>query len=108
MHTVERVIKGFQITDLELTVRQREKKYEDNMKEEKKKLSRYIFEVMKKLNSDGPHCIMAAHHFGYVKNIHVEQKWLGSCLLVDITYTLFQWCRNDLAGGHWVAFLIYP
>ena len=64
MHIAERVIKGFQITDLELTVRQREKKYEENMKEEKKKLSRYIFEVMKKLNPDGPHCIMAAYHFG--------------------------------------------
>ena len=55
MHIAERVIKGFQITDPELTMRQREKKYEDNMKEEKKKLSRYIFEVMKKLNPDGPH-----------------------------------------------------
>jgi hypothetical protein len=64
MHIAERVIKGFQITDLELTVRQREKKYEENMKEEKKKLSRYIFEVMKKLNPDGPHCIMVAYHFG--------------------------------------------
>jgi len=64
MHIAERVIKGFQTSDPELTVRQREKKYQENMKEEKKKLSRYIFEVMKKLDPDGPHCIMAAYHFG--------------------------------------------
>jgi len=57
MHIAKRVIKGFQITDPELTVRQTENKYEKNMKEEKKKLSRYIFEVMKKLNPDGPHCL---------------------------------------------------
>lgn len=64
MHIAERVIKGYEITDPDLTVRQREQKYQANMREEKKKLARYILGVMKKIKPDGPQCIMAAYHFG--------------------------------------------
>ena len=63
-HIAERVIKGFEINDPEMTVRQREKKYEENMKAEKTKLKNYILECMKKIKPDGPECIMAAYHFG--------------------------------------------
>ena len=64
MHIAERVIKGYEITDPKLTAWQRQQKYDENMKEEKKKLSRYINGVMKKVHPDGPHCIKAAYHFG--------------------------------------------
>jgi hypothetical protein len=64
MHINERIIKGYKITDPDLTVREREKRYNENMRKEKKKVSDYIYSVMKKLNPDGPHCIMAAYHFG--------------------------------------------
>ena len=64
MHIAERVIKGYEITDPKLTARQIQQKYDDNMKEEKKKLSRYIHGVMKKVQPDGPRCIKAAYHFG--------------------------------------------
>jgi hypothetical protein len=47
-----------------MTVREREKKYLENMRKEKKKVADYIYSVMKKLKPDGPHCIMAAYHFG--------------------------------------------
>jgi hypothetical protein len=64
MHINERTIKGYKITDPEMTVREREKKYLENMRKEKKKVADYIYSVMKKLKPDGPHCIMAAYHFG--------------------------------------------
>jgi hypothetical protein len=46
-----------------MTMRERERKYEENMRKEKKKVLDYIYSVMKKLNLNGPHCIMAAYHF---------------------------------------------
>jgi hypothetical protein len=64
MHINERIIKGYKIEDPKMTMRERERKYEENMRKEKKKVSDYIYSVMKKLNPDGPHCIMAAYHFG--------------------------------------------
>ena len=64
MHIAKRVIFGFEITDESLTEEERKKAYEKNMKEEKKKVSKYICSVMEKLKPDGPSCIMGAYHFG--------------------------------------------
>jgi hypothetical protein len=64
MHINERIIKGYKIEDPKMTMRERERKYEENMRKENKKVSDYIYSVMKKLNPNGPHCIMATYHFG--------------------------------------------
>jgi hypothetical protein len=64
MHIAERVILGFEITDEKLIEEERKEAYEKNMKADKKKLSKYICNVMKKLSLDGPSCIMGAYHFG--------------------------------------------
>jgi hypothetical protein len=64
MHIAQRVILGYEITNEKMTEEERKEKYEENMKAEKKKLSKYICNVMKKLSPDGPRCIMGAYHFG--------------------------------------------
>jgi hypothetical protein len=64
MHIAERVIFGFEIIDEKLTEEERKEAYEKNMKADKKKLSKYICNVTKKLSPDGPSCIMGAYHFG--------------------------------------------
>ena len=51
-------------TDKNKIVREREKIYKEKIKNEKKKVSDYIYSVMKKIREDGPLCIMAAYHFG--------------------------------------------
>jgi hypothetical protein len=67
MHICERVIIGYRKPEYhddlkDLTIRQREEYWKNQIRESKLHMALYLLRVMKKIKGSG--CILAAHHYG--------------------------------------------